>query len=277
MKKMLQFTATLVLLVTAAGCTSRTIAVPIGASARAGDFIATLVRSHDPAVVSLHPNPEDQRFTLSLLLVSNSERRVVTIASGLRQADAGSNTQRILGDDGQRLWFLWSETSAYDYKARKLLRRQELPRQIPKTLEDSFVRLSESLPAQDHFLSSTKDFGGAEHYKSALIHRYVAGNRGTTQTLRLTDPDSVLLTYWTQRGLKGTFVVSRIESTTGKALWTVNTGFADLDQILPDARQLAIRGKGPMVPDKLSEPFVMLIDTATGAQTMHSLWVKPQI
>ena len=252
-----------ILMAALAGCTARTTAIPVGAAARAGSYVAVLVRSHDPGVVSLHPNPEDERFSLSLLLESKAERRVVAIASGLRYSEA-SQGARILADDGKLLWFHGNELSAYDYRAHKLLRRRDLPRVIPPSTENTFTRFSESLPRGDRFLSPTKEFGGSQHYKAALI-----------TPLKLADPESVLLTYRTQPGLKGTFVVSRVAKETGKALWTIETGLADVDQILPDSRELAVIGRRPMVPDKVSEPFLTLIDVEAGTSSTHSLWVRP--
>jgi hypothetical protein len=252
-----------ILIAAMTGCTSRTTGIPVAAAARAGTYIATLIRSHDPGVVSLHPNPEDERFSLALLLQSNSDRRVVAIASGLRYSEI-ANGARILADDGKLLWFQWTELSAYDYRSHKLLRRRDLPTVIPRNIESTFTRFSDSQPRADRFLVKTQEFGGSQHYKAAVI-----------TPLRLTEPEGVLLTYWTQRGLKGTFVISRIAKDSGKVLWTIETGLADVDQILPDARQLAVIGRLPMVPDKLSEPFLTLIDTRSGTSSTHTLWVRP--
>lgn len=91
--------------------------------------------------------------------------------------------------------------------------------------------------------------------------------------LRLSDPDSVLMMYTSAPGLQGTVVVARVDLR-GSVLWTTDTGLDrfDLQQILPGADAFAFVGTRPPIPDKLSEPLVVLIDHATGKLTSHTLW-----
>lgn len=91
--------------------------------------------------------------------------------------------------------------------------------------------------------------------------------------VRLADPAGALMIHTSVPGLDGTLVVSRVDLE-GRVVWSVDTGLDRflLQQILPGEQSLAFVGTAPPVPDVLSEPFVLLVDTATGATTRHSLW-----
>lgn len=91
--------------------------------------------------------------------------------------------------------------------------------------------------------------------------------------LRLTNPDSALMVHTSAPSLAGTLVVSRV-GFDGKLLWSTDTGLDrfQLKQILPGQEVLAFVGTRPMVPNKVSEPLVVLVETATGKLTSHSLW-----
>jgi hypothetical protein len=94
-----------------------------------------------------------------------------------------------------------------------------------------------------------------------------------SEPIRLTNPDSVLMVHTSAPGLAGTLVVSRVDYQ-GQLLWSTDTGLDrfQLTQILPGQEVLAFVGTRAPVPDKLSEPLVVLVDTATGKATSHSLW-----
>lgn len=95
----------------------------------------------------------------------------------------------------------------------------------------------------------------------------------TSAPVRVSDPDSALMAYTSAPGLRGTLVVSRVDAN-GRTLWTTDTGLDrfQLRQILPGADAFAFVGTRPPIPDKLSEPLVVLIDNRTGKATTHSLW-----
>ena len=91
--------------------------------------------------------------------------------------------------------------------------------------------------------------------------------------LRLSGPDSFLMVYTSRPGLGGTLMLARVDGS-GKILWQTDTGidrFA-LAQILPDARFPAFTGTRPPVPDKVSEPILVVVDTQTGTASTVSLW-----
>lgn len=91
--------------------------------------------------------------------------------------------------------------------------------------------------------------------------------------LRLANPDSVLMLYTSAPGQQGTVVVARVDLQ-GQVLWTMDTGLDRflLQQILPGEGAFAFVGTRPPIPDKLSEPFLVLIDNQSGKMTSHSLW-----
>jgi hypothetical protein len=71
----------------------------------------------------------------------------------------------------------------------------------------------------------------------------------------------------------GTLVVSCIDDQ-GNLLWTNDTGLDrfTLKQILPGEHVLAFIGTRPPVPNKLSEPLIVLVDSKSGKLTTQSLW-----
>jgi len=93
------------------------------------------------------------------------------------------------------------------------------------------------------------------------------------EPFRLRDPDSAVMIHTSTPGLAGTLVVSRTD-VRGHLVWTVDTGLDRflLRQILPGEDVLAFVGTRPPVPDKLSEPFVVLVETKTGKVSTQSLW-----
>ena len=62
--------------------------------------------------------------------------------------------------------------------------------------------------------------------------------------------------------------------TAGKILWKTDTGIEryKLEQILPDARFTALIGTRPPVPDKVSEPILVVVDHQSGTASTVSLW-----
>ena len=93
------------------------------------------------------------------------------------------------------------------------------------------------------------------------------------EPLRLRDPDSALMIHTSEAGSDGRLMVSRVDLQ-GQVLWSVDTGLHrfSLKQILPGTDVMAFVGTRPPVPDKLSEPLIVLVDTGTGKVTSHTLW-----
>jgi hypothetical protein len=93
------------------------------------------------------------------------------------------------------------------------------------------------------------------------------------EPLRLANPGGALMIHTSEPGLRGTLVVSRVDDR-GELVWRVDTALDrfKLQQILPGERTFAFVGTRLPVPDKLSEPLVVLVDTDTGEMKSHSLW-----
>ncbi|MBL7938147.1 MAG: hypothetical protein JNL43_02205 [Flavobacteriales bacterium] len=121
----------------------------------------------------------------------------------------------------------------------------------------------------DHFRILDMAPIGTEEYLNAAFLRMDP----SSEPLRLQDPESVLMIHTDKPGLDGRLIVSRM-GLDGKALWSVETGLDRffVSQILPGTDAFAFVGTGPPIPNKLSEPFVVLVDNKTGKLTRHSLW-----
>ena len=91
--------------------------------------------------------------------------------------------------------------------------------------------------------------------------------------IRLSGPDGFLMIHTSEPGLKGTLMVARVD-TAGQVVWKADTGLDRflLRQILPDARFMAFAGTRLPMPDKVSEPLLVVIDTQSGAVSSTSLW-----
>lgn len=91
--------------------------------------------------------------------------------------------------------------------------------------------------------------------------------------LRLMDPDGALMIHTSEPGLKGTLIVSRVD-TNGAIVWSADTGIDrfNLQRILPGEGSFGFVGTRVPVPDKLSEPIVVILENTSGGMTVHSLW-----
>jgi hypothetical protein len=90
--------------------------------------------------------------------------------------------------------------------------------------------------------------------------------------LRLAEPEGFLMVFTSAPGLAGTLVVARVDRE-GKIAWKVDTGIDrfKLSQILPDARFIVFAGTRPPVPDKVSEPILVTVDTRYGTLATTTL------
>lgn len=89
--------------------------------------------------------------------------------------------------------------------------------------------------------------------------------------LQAENPDSLFLLHRTGKELFAPFTLSRI-APDGKPIWDAATGIGRLQQVLPGADSIALIGERPPVPDKVPEPILVLINTASGATNTVSLW-----
>jgi hypothetical protein len=91
--------------------------------------------------------------------------------------------------------------------------------------------------------------------------------------LRLADPPGRVVACALSRDIHAPMKVTRLD-VAGRAAWSVDTGIesASLRQILADETTLAFIGPRPAVPDKVSEPLLVLIRVRDGQVTTRSLW-----
>jgi hypothetical protein len=235
---------------------------PVGASARAGQYVATLISTLEPRIPELHRNPENDRYRLSLLLHSIDGRtiRSVPIASGLR-ANEYMHAARMTGDDGRLLWFHAHEPMAYDHHAGRLIRQAELPKSGEPRRPFAFT-----IPPPKDFLAPAESLGNGR--KRPAILRSAAN----AAPLSLANPVSRLLTYRSNKAIYGTMVLARIDAD-GKPLWTTDTNLQDIIQILPAPDATVIIGKQPPThPDEVRPPMLVIVDNVSGALSSHSLW-----
>jgi hypothetical protein len=219
----------------------------IGASARAGNYIVTMMQTQEGALPSVPPRPENDRFRISLVLHSidgTEEKRTVQIASGRRSSEY-LHTARFLGDDGVRIWFQAHEPMAYDYRAHRLIRNAVFPGQT-------------GLPTRTAALDFQEP---AEQYRSKYKMARFVLSKASGKPLQLSQPDGRLIAF----GSIVTHVSLARLSDDGQELWKADTGLRHLEQILPDTKVTALIGR-PMPKSEVDVPpmTLVLIDMATG-------------
>jgi hypothetical protein len=96
---------------------------------------------------------------------------------------------------------------------------------------------------------------------------------GQAEPVRLSGPGGTLMIATSEPGPRGTLTISRVD-VQGNLIWSHDTALDrfNLRQILPDPSHVAFVGTRAPIPDKLSEPLLVLIDAQTGRLTTHSLW-----
>lgn len=269
--------------------------------------ISCLVQKTDPHLPNWSGRGGGETTSVSLLNIplDGSAPRLVAVASGLAQNSY--SLARIMGSDGRTLWFdvaglygvrlddgalvspkefqlanpnldpnWWDDQRNMDVVDGRLhVMRPDRSAALdvdPATLNATPVTPK---PSNARFLRRDVEDYLIEAALTETTYRKPAYLRldASSKALRLAGPSGVLMVHTSQGGLAGTLLVSRMDDA-GREIWTTDTGldrFA-LQQILPGRDVMAFIGKRPPVPDKLSEPVAVLLDTATGNVATHSLW-----
>lgn len=107
----------------------------------------------------------------------------------------------------------------------------------------------------------------ATEYRAATFLRAKPGG----VILQAQNPDSLFLLHRTGKELFAPFTLTRI-APDGKPIWDADTGIGRLKQVLPGAEIIALIGERPPVPNKVSEPILVLINIASGTTNTISLW-----
>jgi len=107
-----------------------------------------------------------------------------------------------------------------------------------------------------------------EYFNAAFIR-----SSPEAQPIRLSSPDGFLMAYTASSAYAATVMVARV-TVEGQVIWKADTGLHRflLKQILSDEAFPAFVGTPPPVPDKVSEPMLVIINTQTGNVLATSLW-----
>ncbi len=154
------------------------------------------------------------------------------------------------------------------YKPRSWLRRVERAEEAKELRLLHRGVLDPDSSGASHKILSMSPIAKEEYLNAAFLRM-----DDISEPLRLSGPASALMMYTSAPGLKGTLMVARVDNA-GTIIWKADTGIDrfKLAQILPGERSMAFIGTRPMVPDKVSEPLVVLLDNASGKLTTISLW-----
>jgi hypothetical protein len=115
---------------------------------------------------------------------------------------------------------------------------------------------------------SARPLGGTDFLNAAFVRM-----EESSEPLRMHDPDGALMIHTDKPGLGGKLVVARVDDN-GSVVWSVDTGldrFA-LQQILPGKDATVFIGTRLPVPDRVSEPLLVIVEHATGKVSSRSLW-----
>lgn len=155
-----------------------------------------------------------------------------------------------------------------EFAPKKFLRRVVRQEEAKKMRRFHHAELDAPVDDKYHRILYTTPIGDTEYLNAAFLRMDDA-----SEPLRLSDPDGALMIFTSEPGLQGKLMVARVD-TTGNILWKVDTGIDrfKLSQILPGKDSFAFVGTRPPVPDKLSEPLLVIVENGTGAVVTHSLW-----
>ncbi|MBK8227809.1 MAG: hypothetical protein IPK70_11625 [Flavobacteriales bacterium] len=297
--------------------------VPLGECVRTENHIGSLIQATDPHLPEISGRGGNTTTSISILLIplDGSEPKKIVIAEGLTPNQYA--LAKILGSDGQVLWFDVNGIGGVGLKRMQLLKPAEVrDPYVPKPAwpfaispdtylsagfivapgqwlglhseeellgefaPKKFVRrvvsqenrkqmrrfhrgeLESPVEEKYHRIESMAPLGDDEYFNAAFLRM-----DDEAEPLRLTGPDGALMIHTSGPGLKGTAIISRVDLS-GKVTWSVDTGIDrfKLAQILPGKDSFAFVGTRPAVPNKLSEPLVVIVENTTGKAIGHSLW-----
>lgn len=126
---------------------------PIGSSVRTDTHIATLIQTLEPYVPSLNRDHGKDTYRISLFLVplDGSDPKLVPLIGGLSPNSSG--LAKILGSDGQVLWYDVAGTGGVDLRNNNLLSEAEvkLARSIPEPVRSNGMPFG---PGPEHYLAA---------------------------------------------------------------------------------------------------------------------------
>jgi len=171
-------------------------------------------------------------------------------------------------EDGREwLGVLSQEEAQREYAPKKSLRRITHAESAKRTRRFHRGTVGDASGGIRQILSM-QAIDEAEYLDAAFLRMNDA-----SEPFRMRDPDGALMVYTSEPGLKGTLMMARVD-TEGRIVWKVDTEidrFA-LSQILPGESATAFVGTRLPVPNRVSEPLLVIVEHATGKVRTHSLW-----
>lgn len=256
----------------------KTTGTPIGASARAGEFIATPIGRLEPYVPSIDRNHGRDRYAMSLLIHSvrdATSRRLVRVAGGLTGSDLAKS--RIAGVAGSLVWFDAPETVVIDAETSHHLSAEEAARapQPPRPVGAEALAALASAEMRLEGLLAEPGEAGAPRLPAgddAMFNAAYLRGAAHREALAL-DGGDFLLVYHTKRYRDGVVAVARVNAA-GEIVWRAKTPLGRIEEALPDPARPALIGVGPREEGKVPEPLLVVIDANTGDVAAHSLLVR---
>jgi hypothetical protein len=260
---------------------------PLNESLRFGgsrqpEGIATLIQTTDPHLVEISGRGGNTTDTLSLLItpLDGSPPRLVKVVSGV--SPNSTQLSRIMGSDGRTVWF--DATGLYGVRLKDLVlvtpddlraANPDIDRSwwddqrgmdiVDGKLHAINADRSAALDVDPETLKATPT---KPKPSNARFERHDVGD-----ILKAGVPLAAGASIAFQKSETGTVIMSRRDAG-GSEAWSTDTGLYHfgMKQVLPGEDVIALIGERPPIPEKLSEPVLVLVDTKTGKLTIHSLW-----
>lgn len=257
--------------------TIKTTGTPIGASARAGDFIATPIGRLEPYVPSLDRNHSRDRYSTGLLIHAVRDaghRRYVGVAEGQTGGDAAK--ARIDGVAGDYVWFDAPKSVVVAASAARILSAEEAqraPAPPPLAGADALARLATAERRLEGLLAAPGEDGAPASAAGDDIHNPAFLRAKSYGEALLLEGGDFLRIHNTKRYREGLVVASRVTAA-GDIVWRIETELGRVEEVLPDAAFPALLGGRPREEGKVPEPLLVIIDAEAGTAATHSLLVR---
>jgi hypothetical protein len=256
--------------------TIKTTGSPIGASARAGEFIATPIGRLQPYVPSLNRDHSRDRYSIGLLIHSArnpQERDYVSLATD--QSGGAFGLVKIAGVAGELVWFDAPETVIVDARAARVLSPEETGRAPapprPKGAE-ALAALATAERRLEGLLAGPGEAGAPSSIAAEGDVHQLGFLRAAPNGETLRVGGDLISIFYTRKFREGALVVARV-APDGALRWRTETAIGALDEVLPDPVRPAFIGARPRVEGKVPEPLLVVIDAETGGAATHTLLV----
>lgn len=256
----------------------RTTGTPVGASARAGDFIATPIGRLEPYVPSLNRNHGNDTYSIGLLIHSARAPKVRHYVEAAKGKSGGAVSRvKIAGVSGDLVWLDTPETAVIDAARAQILSGEaatRAPAPPRATGAEALAALATADRRLENLLAAPGDDGapkaidaGEEIHNAAFLR---AAPHGALLTLEGGD---FLAVFWTRPYRAGPLVAARV-SPSGAVVWRSETALGSLGEALPNRARPALIGARPREEGKVPEPLLVILDAGKGNVDTHSLLVN---